>query len=823
MTTVTIGAPIGGWAMPLDEVPDPVFAGRMMGDGIAIDPLDDTVRAPCDAVVSAVAPTGHSVTLLLENGAELLIHVGIDTVALRGRGFRAVAAAGDRVRAGAPLIELELDAIARGAASLVTPVLVAGEGYAVAGLASGRLVAAGDPVLSITPLAVREGPGPVGDDTARCEVVVPMAHGIHARPAARIGAALKPFAAAVRIGLRDREADARSPIGLMKLGIKRGDAITVTARGADARAAATAVAALIEGGMGEGEDPPARPPAPAPPVSVGAAIGGVRAAPGLAAGPVYLLVVADLDVPRDGRGAPVEGEALDRALASVAAELDGAADDPGGAIAAAHRAMLDDPALLEAARAGIAAGRSAGRAWRDAARGEADGLRATGDPLLGERVADLLDLERRVLARLAGAIPVAPDPPPGAVLIADDLLPSQFLELAPGRIAGIATARGGPTSHVAVLAAAAGVPMLVACGDAVLAAAPGAAVLLDADAGLVDLRPTPERLAEARAAIDRARGRRAAETSAARDPCVTADGVRIEVFANLGSLADARAAVAAGAEGCGLLRTEFLFLDRAQAPTEEEQRAAYRAIADALGDRPLIVRTLDIGGDKPVAYLPFPPEENPALGARGIRLGLARPDLLRVQLRAIVGGVPPGRCRVMLPMIVDRAELLAVSSLLEEAARAVGRPAPPLGVMVETPAAALLANDIARDAAFLSLGTNDLTQYALAADRGNPAVAARIDALHPAVLHLIARAGEGAAAHGRQLGACGALASDPAGARVLIGLGVTELSAVPAAIPAVKAAVRALTMDDARALAARALNCGTAAEVRGLLEPSRCA
>jgi phosphocarrier protein FPr/phosphocarrier protein len=300
-----------------------------------------------------------------------------------------------------------------------------------------------------------------------------------------------------------------------------------------------------------------------------------------------------------------------------------------------------------------------------------------------------------------------------------------------------------------------------------------------------------------------------------------ADGTRIEIFANLSSAGEALRAVVAGAEGCGLLRTEFLFHDRPAAPGEEEQAEAYAEIARALGRRPLIIRTLDAGADKPLPYLAMPPEDNPALGQRGVRLSLARPDLLATQLRAILRAAPAGDLRIMVPMVVDAAELRAVRVALEAAAASLGVAPVPLGVMIETPAAALLAHSIAAEADFLSVGTNDLAQYALAADRGNPATAARLDALHPAVLRLIAMAGEGARAHGRWFGICGGIASDPLAAPLLIGLGATELSAAPAAIPALKAAVRALRIDRCRALAARALAAGTADEVRALAREGR--
>ncbi|MBY0303300.1 putative PEP-binding protein, partial [Sphingomonas ginsenosidimutans] len=309
--------------------------------------------------------------------------------------------------------------------------------------------------------------------------------------------------------------------------------------------------------------------------------------------------------------------------------------------------------------------------------------------------------------------------------------------------------------------------------------------------------------------------RRAAVRAAAAEAAHTRDGVRIEAFANLGSIADAQAAVAAGAEGCGLLRTEFLFLDRATPPDADEQAALYRAVADTLDGRPVIVRLLDIGGDKPAPWLPLPAEENPALGVRGIRVGLRHRDVLDTQLRAILSA--GAACRIMLPMVASVAELTEVRGAVERLRADMGvAHAVQVGVMVETPAAAITADLLARHADFLSIGTNDLTQYTLAMDRGNDGVAGGVDGLHPAVLRLIGETCRGAARHGRWTGVCGGLASDPLAVPILIGLGVTELSATPALVPEVKAAIRAATLADCRDLAARAVAADSAGAVRDL-------
>jgi phosphocarrier protein FPr/phosphocarrier protein len=273
-------------------------------------------------------------------------------------------------------------------------------------------------------------------------------------------------------------------------------------------------------------------------------------------------------------------------------------------------------------------------------------------------------------------------------------------------------------------------------------------------------------------------------------------------------------AAAQGAEGCGLLRTEFLFLERETAPDEGEQLRCYNQVARIMGSRPLIIRTLDIGGDKPIPYLPLPPEDNPALGLRGVRTSLWRPDLLVVQLRAMLRVQPAGVVRILVPMITDVAEIRSVRVLLEEACAALGLASPALGAMIETPAAAVLADGIAREVDFLSIGTNDLAQYTLAMDRGNAELAARIDGVHPAVLRMIDITCKGAAAHGKPVAVCGGLAADPSAVPVLLGLGVTELSVVPTLIPQLKAQIRTLTLETCRAAAARALGLESAAQVR---------
>jgi phosphocarrier protein FPr len=447
-------------------------------------------------------------------------------------------------------------------------------------------------------------------------------------------------------------------------------------------------------------------------------------------------------------------------------------------------------------------------------------LRGLGNPLLAERTGDLGDLERRTLALLAGtaATRVPAELPEGAILVADEIFPSELSAVPTGRLAGLCTAGGGPTSHVAVIAAGMGIPAVVAIGDGALRVPDGAPLIIDGDRAQVRVFPAAAtRDAAARAIATRASRRRAAMAAAYR-LARTEDGAEISVYANLAHLGDATGALALGAEGCGLLRTELLFFDRQRAPSEDEQAAHYQVIADALRGRPLVIRTLDAGGDKPLAYLPQAREENPALGMRGVRLSLHHPDLLRAQIRAILRVRPAGVCQIMVPMIASVAELRAVRAVVEEERRALGVIAPvKLGAMIEVPTAALAAETLATTADFFSIGTNDLTQYALAMDRGNRDVAAGLDCLHPGVLRLIESTVRGARTRELPVSVCGGAAADPCAVPILLGLGVRTLSVAPAVIPEIKALLATLSLSRCTQVASKALDLESSEAVRALV------
>jgi phosphocarrier protein FPr/phosphocarrier protein len=803
MSRTTLAAPIAGWLIGLRDVPDPVFSEEMMGVGFAIDPTDGTLVAPCDAQVLLVAPTKHSVSLRTRDGAELLIHLGLETVALQGRGFKAHVSDGDQVKAGEGLLSFDFDLVGLEAKSLVTPILLTNpEDFELKLEPVDRLIERGQALAWIERKA---GPKLAHADGAlhSGEAVLGFEHGLHARPAARIADIAKRFSSDITIAVGGKSASARSPIAIMALNARKGDRIVIGAVGDDGAEAIQSIVDLLE----KGEiAPPRIAAAPTRRSLKDNEIGGVCALGGIAVGTAIRWRRQARPIAEDGRGVERERDALQRARALVRARLKATGDalaGPAAAIARAHASLLDDEQLNSVALAEIERGRSAPRAWQLASAASADALRQADNPLLHERIADLDDIAAQISAAATGEdtatrIEFADD----TILIADELLPSEIMSLPSDQIRGLATSGGGATSHMAIIAASLGIPTLVAMGPALLRVKEGSRVLLDASSGVLVIDPDQD--AQERAL------ERTSQSLEGSGECVTRDGDRITLLANLGGLKDVEAALSAGAEGCGLLRTEFLFLDRSTAPVEEEQRSAYQAIADALGGRPLTIRTLDIGGDKPVPYMHFPVEQNPALGARGIRIELVEPGLLDEQLRAIVN-VKGEKIKVMLPMISSVGELKAVRKRLLALGKNIT-----LGVMVETPAAALIADQLAAEADFLSIGSNDLAQYALAMDRTNPALAASIDALHPAVLSLIAMTAKSGRAAGKSVSVCGNLASDPLGALVLIGLGINELSAVPAALPSLRHAIGQVSSSDCTTLANRSLALESAGEVRAL-------
>lgn len=661
---------------------------------------------------------------------------------------------------------------------------------------------------------------------ATAEIEVTLAHGLHARPVARLAGVLGGLDAVVTVtnlSTGAGPAPASSPTGLTLLGARHGHRLRVDARGPDAARAVERLVALAARSFDEDPEPAV---AAAPPRAPGA---GVGASPGLVVGPVVRLRPPrpDLEHAPEGSGDPaVEtarlAEAVEVARAQIAAVRARTAAEVGegdAAIFDAHAAFLADPVLQADAAARIAAGADAARAWAGAVASVEQRFAELADPYLRARGADVRAVGAQVLGALLGTS-AAPLPAARGVLVAEDLTPGQTAALDPAVVQGIVLARGSRTSHAAILARARGIAAVVGAGEAVLDLAEGRLLVLDGDTGTVVVDPDEATVADVRSRAGARAEQRERARAAAGGPAVTVDGTTIVVACNVGSATDASTGAAQGADGSGLVRTELCFLDRTDEPSVAEQESLYRSIAAAIGGRRITLRTLDVGGDKPLPYLPVPAEDNPFLGLRGLRLGLVREPVLRRQLVAVVRTARTTPVSLMFPMVTTRDELVRARGLLaavieEEGARdAVSELR--VGVMVEVPALALRLATVADLVDFVSIGTNDLTQYALAAERGNPAVAGLHDPLDPGVLALIAATT--AAARGRfAVAVCGEAAADPVAVPLLLGLGVDELSVSPFAVPAVKAQVRGLDLARCRSLAQQALAQASAREVRDLV------
>jgi phosphotransferase system enzyme I (PtsI) len=561
---------------------------------------------------------------------------------------------------------------------------------------------------------------------------------------------------------------------------------------------------------------------------------GIASSPGTAIGPVYQFVHEDL---RFDRRVAVELDEewtrLETALTSAEEELGGigsrAAREVGeqeAAIFTAQAAMLRDPELLRMVRAQLEKSRvNVEASWCDTVELYVARLEQLQNEYIRARVADLRDASRRVLRLLLGrAEAERGNPGEPSIICADDLSPSDAVELDKKTVLGFCMAHGGATSHTAILARSLGLPAVVGLGESLAAVAPGTRAILSGSEGTLVLDPSSEAIQSYSRAIQEEREARSSALDVSHRPAVTLDGRKVHVSANVNDIESVNRSLEMGADGVGLLRTEFLYMHRRQMPTEEEQYQSYLSIFRAVGERPVTMRTLDIGGDKELRYLKQTHEMNPSLGVRGIRLSLRDEALFRPQLRAALRAGAGRDLRIMFPMVAVVEEVRAARRIVEDCRAELEREKQrvserlQLGIMIEVPSAALLADHLADEVDFFSIGTNDLTQYALAADRTNTAVSHLTSPLSPAILGLVRRVVEAGHRKHKWVAMCGELAADVRALPVLLGLEIDELSMSPAAIPLVKQAIRSMSVAECRDVAMAALSMASAQEVKDYLD-----
>ncbi|MFB2881892.1 phosphoenolpyruvate--protein phosphotransferase [Floridanema aerugineum] len=662
--------------------------------------------------------------------------------------------------------------------------------------------------------------------------------GLHARPAAQFVSVVARFPAQVWVqnltkGTQFVRGDSINQVAT--LGVRQGDELAISATGVDATAVLTALETLITNNFGEAEDRLASAPLienKVTPQSI-RELSGIAASDGVAIAPI-IHYQPTIFTPTQYHIDDVESEwqrllrAIEAAKQEVQTLLSQASMQIGNAQASifdAHLLFLADPVLLEAVEKHIREQQiNAEAAWQAVVDEIALSYRALEDSYLQERVNDVVDVGQRVLRLLGGAVANVLALPEPAILVATDLTPTDTIKLDPTKIVGICTTSGSPTSHSAIIARSLGIPAVLGVDAQILQVEDGTLLCLDGEIGKVWVEPEADILALFE--IKR-QGWRSAQQEAlakAQQPAITRDGRRVSVFANIGSIADVQTALSNGAEGVGLLRTEFLYLGRSSPPTQEEQLAVYQAIAQKLEQRPLIIRTLDVGGDKSLPYLSSTvPEANPFLGCRGIRFCLNHLDLFKTQLRAILSASVGNNIKIMLPMVATVEEVKAAKGIISEVQselRQVNIPveeAISLGIMIEVPSAVMLADRLAAEVDFFCIGTNDLSQYVMASDRTHPQVAALADAMHPAVLLMVQQTVQAARRAGIWVSLCGELAAEPAATAILLGLGIDKLSVNPPAIPVIKQAISQLSVAACEKLAVCALQQNSVAQVKAIV------
>ena len=671
-------------------------------------------------------------------------------------------------------------------------------------------------------------------ETAEIELVIENQHGLHARPAAALVRSASRFSSSIAVSNLSSgkgPAPARSLTSVALLQIRKGDRIKVSCTGADCGAALQAIRELAASGFGELHAAPAAEVFVPQKTKRAAGVQGAPGSDGIAIGPLALLQTAELQEGNEPAGEPAtELAKLTAAIQSVRNELLRGSQqhsEPrtgGDAVLEAHALLLDDPVVMNALESALHARRlSASRAWNEVTNDLAANYLAMDDSYLQERAADIRDIARRVGRCMAGGAAQSsirfPQP---SILLSEELLPSEATACEPESVLGVITTKGSATSHSAIILRTLGIPMIVGA-TGISESDEGKIVAMDGSTGEFWIDPDAPTLARLQQTKHLHTQRKILVEAASRQPSVTLDGARMEVLANSGNSGDTSTAAQNGAEGIGLLRTEFLFASRREAPSEEEQAHALREAYAAISG-PIIVRTLDVGADKPLPFLPQGEEHNPYLGRRGIRLSLHSPNLFLSHLRAILRSGTGREIWIMFPMISRLQEVQQSMLLLEQAHSELENHSTPhlwpikRGIMIEVPSAALCSEQLAESLDFFSIGTNDLTQYTMAAERGNSAVAELQDTLHPAVLRLMQSVVNGARRRKCHVSVCGDAASDPQAAALFAGIGVHCLSVRPKQVGEIKALFRDLRLSDLTEIARQALQCSEAEEVRRLIQ-----
>lgn len=830
MKNEKIFSPISGQIIQIENVSDPVFSEKMLGDGIAIRPTlaKNFIVAPCDGEIQTIHSSKHAVAILSNDGNEILIHVGVDTVGLEGKGFDSLVKTGQRVQKGDKLLLVDFDFIAKNAPSYDVIMLVTNMNDDCELTKN-----ISDNIEEISHLFSINKKGDIieidssssGGEIISDPINVINQTGIHARPASRISNLARKYKSDIEIKFADKKVSAKSVIAILGLGIKFNDVIQVVAKGEDAQVAVAEIVADIKAGLGEVES--------SEPVETKeieknvitdftseVSLNGVLASPGLAIGNVFFIEKEVIDFVEESNDAENEINVLGFSLEDTKKKLKISIEEAKSLkqktqeeVYSAHLTLLDDVTLFDYAKDVVKKGKTAAYAWRASIENSIEILKSTKDSLLIERIADLKDIEKRVIYNILGMEQKPISYPEDSIVLAEDLVPSD-LSTFDNNVKGVVIALNSATSHVALILRNMGIPALVAVGKSILNIKVGTSLILDANETVIYVNPDAQKIESIKNKKIKLDAINEENIAHAKEPAITTDGHRVMVKGNVSNGFETEKAFNLGGEGVGLLRTEFLFFNSKNEPSIEEQHTLYQNAVDAMQGGSVTLRTLDVGGDKPLSFVHIGEEENPIMGLRGVRNYFSNKEIFLNQIRAILKVKPLMLVKIMIPMIGEVDEVIKVRALIEEEMQKQGiKDKVEIGTMIEVPSAALIADKIAKYVDFFSIGTNDLAQYTLAMDRGNSNLTSRLKNLNPALLKLIKMTVDGGANHSKPVAVCGAMASEIQSVPILIGLGITELSTSMKSIADVKALVRTLSYAKCVEAANKALDMETSEEV----------
>jgi len=808
MKKIIIKAPLSGVIFPLEEVPDEVFAQKMVGDGISIDPSSNILNAPIDGVVTYIHKALHAITIRHNSGLEVMIHIGLDTVELKAKGFKSLTKEGEEVNIGDSLIEFDMEYVDRHAKALLTQIILTNgdmvesieksEGYANCSETTLMVVELKDNMVAPIDL---KSPSNIASE----QVVISNHLGLHARPSATLASICREFQADISLHKDQHYADAKSVISILKLDIRYGDEIEIKVSGESAEDILSTIATHLQKEIKEEEREVVYDRADidtshhSKDTNI---LKGISASSGISVGVATHMSTSNFEFEEYASDSKFEIERLNKAIDDAKDQLNeiisARVDKSSSDIFLAHIELLDDEDIIAKAKEYIIDGSSADHGWSRAYQEIIKELKSIPNPMILERSYDIQDIGERVMRCLSSDQDIEITLIPNSIVLARYITPSILARLDIEHLSGLCTATGGATSHVAIMARSMGVPYITSIGEELMSIEDGSDIIIDATEGTIFIKPTISQMREANEKRERSEYIKIQNLKDSSLNATTTDGHRVSVVANISSVEDATKVVEFGGEGVGLLRSEFLFLDRAKAPSEDEQFEIYRDIVVALDGRELVVRTLDVGGDKPLSYISMPHEENPFLGIRGIRISMQRVDIFRDQIRAILRASEYGVVRIMFPMISTIDEIREVKDIVERERVSLGVEPIEIGIMVEVPSVAILAQEFAKEVDFFSIGSNDLIQYTLAIDRGHPQLASKLNTLDPSILKLIKLTIDGAKKEGIRVAICGGIASDPTVVPLLIGLGIDELSVTLPTISTIKAEIRKLSISECK-------------------------